>query len=376
MGMAKILYLQVNLVGMVIIFIMLMNQQTIENGTDRQKAFRHLNYAVLSVLILDTIMWCIDGKNFLFSQQIYWVFASIYYFFNCFVGFMWYVYISKFFFQWKKQSKWLLFLMHVPMILNTFFIVLNLKYPFYFTIGEDMVYARERFFIISFLVAITYIVVPFIQCIKVYQTSDNILERKDCALILKIQILPFIGVFIQILFYGISLIWISHVLTLLCFFINFQNKIISMDPLTQLNNRYQFNVCLESIDKGILKGEINSIVFIDIDKFKGINDRFGHVVGDRMLIQVSNILVKACKGDDTIVGRFGGDEFYIFCKESAKEQIIGRINRFVQEYNAGDVHGIELSLSIGASDFHGKDRKTTQEILELADKAMYKNKIK
>lgn len=376
MGMAEILYLQVNIVGMIIIYIMIRNQQTIENGTDRQKAFRYLNYSVLFVLILDSVMWCIDGKKFLFSKEIYWCLASIYYFFHCFVGFMWYVYISKFFYQWKKQNKWLLFFMHIPMILNTILILLNVKYPLYFTVGEDAVYARERFFMLSFLVVIPYIVVPFLQCLRVYRTSDNILERKDCALILKIQILPVIGVIIQVLIYGISLIWICQVLALLCFFINFQNKIISMDPLTQLNNRYQFNVFLQSIEKGLTKGEMNSIIFIDIDKFKGINDRFGHVFGDRILIQVSDILVSACKGNETIVGRFGGDEFYIFCKQLAKDRIIGRINRYVQDYNAGDVDGAELSLSIGSSDFNGKERKTLEDILELADKAMYKNKIK
>lgn len=376
MGMAEILYLQVNIVGMIIIYIMIRNQQTIENGTDRQKAFRYLNYSVLFVLILDSVMWCIDGKKFLFSKEIYWCLASIYYFFHCFVGFMWYVYISKFFYQWKKQNKWLLFFMHIPMILNTILILLNVKYPLYFTIGEDAVYARERFFMISFLVVIPYIVVPFLQCLRVYHTSDNILERKDCSLILKIQILPVIGIIIQVLIYGISLIWICQVLALLCFFINFQNKIISMDPLTQLNNRYQFNVCLQSIDKGLAKGEMNSIIFIDIDKFKGINDRFGHVFGDRILIQVSDILVSACKGNETIVGRFGGDEFYIFCKQLAKDKIIWRINRYVQDYNAGNVDGAELSLSIGSSDFHGTERKTLEDILELADKAMYKNKIK
>jgi len=66
----------------------------------------------------------------------------------------------------------------------------------------------------------------------------------------------------------------------------------------------------------------------------------------------------------------------IYLKQSAKEKNIRRINRFVQKYNAWDVDGTELSLSIGIWDFHDKKRKTIEDILDLADKAMYKNKIK
>lgn len=374
--MTDILYLQVNIVGMIILYIMLINQQNIDNGTNRQKAFRYLNYSVFVILILDSCMWLIDGNQFPYAHQIYWAVTSFYYFFNCGIAFIWYIYISKFFYQNHRESKKkLFFVMSIPIILNTLLIMLNLKYPIYFTIGENNVYDRASFFVVSFLVALPYLGVPLLQCLRVYRTTDNILERKDAALIMKIHILPIIGIIIQILIYGISLIWICQVLSLLCFFINFQNKIISMDPLTHLNNRYQYNVCMQSIGRGTLGG-INAIIFIDIDKFKGINDRFGHVFGDKVLVAVASILMKACEGQETIVGRFGGDEFYIFCKVSAKEEIIERMHSFVAVYNEMDRLGVGLSLSIGSSDFEGKETRKTEDIVELADQAMYKNKVK
>ncbi len=376
MGMTDILYLQVNIVGMMVLYIMLMNQQNIDNGTNRQRAFRYLNYSVFIILILDSCMWLIDGKQFPYSNQIYWAVTSFYYFFNCGIPFIWFIYISKFFYQNQRDNKRLFIVMGIPIILNAFLILMNLKYPIYFIIDENNVYTRASFFVVCLLLALPYLAVPFLQCLRIYKTSDNILEKKDCALIMKIHILPMIGIITQTLIYGVSLIWICQVLSLLCFFVNFQNKIISMDPLTQLNNRYQFNVCLQSFGRGMTQGGINAIILIDIDKFKGINDRFGHVFGDKVLIDVASILMRACAGEDTIVGRFGGDEFYVFCKGSAKEEIIGRMNDFVVEYNARDSHGIGLSLSIGSSDFQGKETKRTEDIVELADQAMYKNKVK
>ena len=374
--MADVLYLQMNIVGMAIVFILLMHQHGIANGSSRQKPFLSLNYSIFVILFLDSMMWMLNGKRFPFAKELLWAATCAYYFMGAFIAYFWFIYISKFFYQKRSRGRWHYILMYFPLLINTFLILINLKYPVYFAISESNFYARGPFFVVSFLVVLPYILVSFIQCFILYRTSENVLQRKDCGLIMKIHIPPLLGIIAQVLIYGYSFVWICEVLSLLCFFINFQNNRIFVDPLTQMNNRYQFNVCMKSIHRDMKKGGLNSILFIDIDKFKGINDRFGHVFGDRVLVAVANILSKACQGEETIVGRYGGDEFYVFCKQSAAENIILWIHEYVAEYNLVDEAGVDLSLSIGASEFLTEELMETEDILELADKAMYRNKLK
>lgn len=95
--MVDILYVQVNVIGMLILGVILMNQQNIDNGTGRDRAFIYLNYSVFIVLILDSAMWLLNGEHFPFAIEINWVISSIYYLFHGFTVFIWFIYISLFF---------------------------------------------------------------------------------------------------------------------------------------------------------------------------------------------------------------------------------------------------------------------------------------
>src|SRR5207253_8425217 len=85
----------------------------------------------------------------------------------------------------------------------------------------------------------------------------------------------------------------------------------SHDPLTRLNNRRLF---LERIQQEVARigasGDSFSIVFLDVDGLKRINDTYGHLAGDALLREVSNALTDAVRGED-VVGRYGGDEFVV-----------------------------------------------------------------
>ncbi|MDD3395563.1 MAG: GGDEF domain-containing protein [Anaerotignum sp.] len=374
--MTEFLYLQVNIVGMMIIYIILTNQQSIDDGTGRQKAFIYLIYSVFIIQFLDSVMWLIDGKQFLYAKSINWAVSSLYYFFNCFVGFVWFVYVSLLFYDKKIKIKKYWGGIGIPLVLNTAIIFLNLKYNIFFHIDENNVYSRGPYFFVSLLTALPYFFIAFYYCIRVYQTAESILEKNDCATIMKTYFLPVIGIVFQYFFYGLSLIWACVVLSLLIIFINFQNKRISTDPLTQLNNRYQFDIYLQNIRHGMTKGEFYSILIIDVDKFKEVNDTYGHVFGDKILIGVASILRRACEETDAMIGRYGGDEFYVFCKTAVKEEIMERIHRGVVEFNATDSAGVGLSLSIGSSDFHGEESFSKEGVVERADREMYKNKSK
>ena len=148
------------------------------------------------------------------------------------------------------------------------------------------------------------------------------------------------------------------------------------DLLTGLYNRNYFDlVILKEAEKIKRHGGRLAIVLIDIDRFKYINDTYGHLHGDGVLRECAMMLNDAVRSSDTLV-RFGGDEFLIVmhgadCSEKAP--LIKRIDLLIRKWNQQFAsNGYELSFSFGCSVLE-KDKDIT-EAIEEADGLMYKNK--
>jgi diguanylate cyclase (GGDEF)-like protein/PAS domain S-box-containing protein len=153
------------------------------------------------------------------------------------------------------------------------------------------------------------------------------------------------------------------------------------DPLTTLPNRALFNDRLEhGIALARRHDRILAVMFIDLDKFKQINDTFGHLVGDKVLIEAAERLMKVTRKDDTVC-RQGGDEFLYLLFEIRSEAdvtvIAEKINRAVSgpcriEAENKIVNPV-IVPSIGVAIFP-KDGDTADELIKKADSAMYRAK--
>jgi diguanylate cyclase (GGDEF)-like protein/PAS domain S-box-containing protein len=149
------------------------------------------------------------------------------------------------------------------------------------------------------------------------------------------------------------------------------------DPLTQLPNRLllmdRARQALSRLDRS---GGVVALLFVDLDRFKAVNDTFGHDVGDRLLISVSERLAEMMRDSDT-VARLGGDEFVILGEEiETDEEALALADRVVQTLKEPfQVGGVEVSMpaSVGVSITH--DGETDPEsMLREADVAMYRAK--
>ncbi len=151
------------------------------------------------------------------------------------------------------------------------------------------------------------------------------------------------------------------------------------DQLTQLPDRLLFNQQLtRSIAIAVEKDVMLGVAFLDLDRFKNINDTLGHAVGDCLLKQVAKRLQSCLRGYD-IVARWGGDEFtLLLCDLRSPEDITHIAERILQRLGAPFyVHGDELyvtaSLGIALAPYDGKDEQT---LLRNADAAMYQAKAR
>lgn len=120
-----------------------------------------------------------------------------------------------------------------------------------------------------------------------------------------------------------------------------------------------------------------SLLFVDIDHFKNVNDQFGHVVGSQLLIDMSNVLKAQLRSSD-LVYRYGGDEFIVLLPRTnviETKKIALRISEAVKaaEFNIDKDKKYRLSLSIGLAEFP-TDATTAKSIIDFADKMMYMSK--
>ncbi len=123
--------------------------------------------------------------------------------------------------------------------------------------------------------------------------------------------------------------------------------------------------------------EVFSLLFVDIDYFKNVNDQFGHVVGSQLLIDMAAVLKTQLRSSD-LVYRYGGDEFIMLLPKSNVEEskkIALRISEAVKgaEFNIDQDKKYRLSLSVGIAEFPS-DADSAKSIIEFADKMMYMSK--
>ena len=151
----------------------------------------------------------------------------------------------------------------------------------------------------------------------------------------------------------------------------------SYDSLTHLPNRALFHDRLkQSIYKSSRNGEKFALFFIDLDKFKDVNDTYGHEYGDKLLVKVSKRLSSVLREDDTLA-RLGGDEFIVimnnlreFHSASVLAQKIIDILEVPLEVEGEEIF---ISCSIGIS-LYPQDSRDKHELLKFADIAMYRSK--
>tara|TARA_R110001592_G_scaffold326640_2_gene607533 strand:- start:1852 stop:3846 length:1995 start_codon:yes stop_codon:yes gene_type:complete len=149
---------------------------------------------------------------------------------------------------------------------------------------------------------------------------------------------------------------------------------IQHDPLTQLPNR---SLLLDRLQRGILHAKRNSlmlaVMFIDLDRFKSINDTFGHDIGDKVLIEVAN-RIKLCLRESDTVARIGGDEFVVLLStvESSQDakMVAEKIRKTVsRDFNLqGRIMDVAASVGIAIYPEHGLDVET---LMRNSDTAMY-----
>lgn len=155
-----------------------------------------------------------------------------------------------------------------------------------------------------------------------------------------------------------------------------KSELATHDSLTGLLNRRGFDERLKEEFKASKRYNHHlAVIILDLDRFKTVNDKEGHMAGDTVLIEVADSL-KSTFRDIDVISRWGGDEFAIILRETNKKGLANLLKRFrssLKEKNIKAGKTKEITSSIGVAYLYQRG-DTTNDLLERADKALYKVK--
>jgi len=149
-----------------------------------------------------------------------------------------------------------------------------------------------------------------------------------------------------------------------------------IDPLTGISSRRVLKEALKTeYARALRYNRSFSIAIVDLDNFKQINDEAGHAAGDRTLRQLAKIMRQNTRMTDTMIVRYGGDEFVLLMPEteiSGAAVLLERLRRQVKTISIPKVSSV--TISCGLAEWSGSETDTAEDILRRADAALYEAK--
>ena len=235
------------------------------------------------------------------------------------------------------------------------------------------------YYILFLVVPIGYIIVSAVRSFIRALRKENYAVRTPYLVCALYPVIISVAGICQVVWVNAPMFCFGCTIIMLYVYIISLNDQVSIDELTRLNNRTQLKKYIvgESSKQGSEKLK-RYILMIDLNKFKQINDQYGHVEGDQALKRTADALKVACADNSvkTFIARYGGDEFIIIAKtdnEDIVKELCSSIKDTLIRLNDEAGAEYELTASIGYSHYSG-DIFAFQTALAKADEALYEDK--
>lgn len=338
-----------------------------------ERYFLEMSLATAILLISDIIWPLVDGVKLPGFRLLNIIINLVYMVLMGFIGFLWIVYVDFKVRRRLDSSHYKRVTMFsIPMLVLLVLTLTSPKTHILFYIDENNCYHRGKLMWIRICVMNLYVLWAAVLTLVGIKRQKTKQKKNEMRALLQFIFFPLFGIFMQLFYMNLPFTAVGISLSVLLVFINVQNKQISIDALTGINNRRQLTLYVDSELSALSKkGELYYLI-MDVDKFKSINDTYGHLEGDNALIKIASMLNSLCEKQNDFVARYGGDEFVIVCRrhseaevEALKQEILSAVSKLNDEGTLP----YTLSLSVGSAKFDTS--KSNDEIFAEADKKLY-----
>ena len=354
--------------GIFILLILLYaSHDRIQRGRLEDKIYAFMIFGVMMGCVCEILSYAIDGKVFPGCYFLSYISNTYLYTFNMLLPIAVLFYIdlglyndpSRLWKQYKPQ----IILAAVMILFN----VVNYFTPVIFYVSPENLYSRRPLSYVYYVVIMYFFITALILNIK-YEKENGTKSFFNVYVFL-IPVLT--GAALQFMFYGLSMAWLSAAVGLTGLYMMQQNEAAYVDPLVETFNRQYLNSTLAS---WINRGTPFVGVMLDVDRFKQVNDTYGHSEGDRVLKIIADIL-KAARSGKELVFRFAGDEFVVLKMgndEEGMKSYMEAVNKRTEAYNLQNPEFM-LSLSYGMSSCRSGDPDVFMKEMDNRMYAMKQN---
>ncbi len=373
--MEQFLKSDIDLFSVIVLLIILINFNRYNNWDKyKYRLFSLLIFTNILLLVTDSLIYILDGINFVSIKEFNLFIIMVYYILNPVVCILWSLYVDYYIFEDKAHSQKILRMISIPTVISTLISISSIFTGYYFYLDAQNSYHRGALFPLLFIICYFYLAFTFIQILR----EKNKIPKSSYQALLVFAIPPTIGGILQAICFGISLIWPAMVISMLIIYLNVQNEKLSRDYLTKVYNRRELDSYLRyRISNNTGNKEIAGIM-LDIDDFKKINDQYGHIAGDKALEFTADILRKSFREND-FIARYAGDEFIIILEVdnlSDLDKAIERICKNITQFNETNITPYQIKISMGYAIYDSINRMTAEEFMNQVDQLMYEEKKK
>ena len=375
----SMLYLEVNLFSIVLVVIIAIKTM----GMTKMVAQRNFIRGAICLIVFfasDTFWVLMENRFFpvyseiaiIASKNIYFLFTSL----TCYSWFIYFEYLQDSpFVKDKKKiliSATFVFIQFVLIIVNHFTGIL-------YYVNDKQEYMRGPLFLSLYAFSYIYVAVTCTRAFLGVFDKKKEEQRKKLIRLASFPVAPAIGGVIQFAFPRLPLVCVMLALSVMILYIDWLTEMISVDPLTRLNNRKQL---LHNYEQWLRNNEDHTPIYllmIDANHFKEINDTYGHVEGDAALVRIADALRSACKTfkKRATIARYGGDEFVVLAR-AENDRIINEFTENVHfrldELNKQAGAKYELKVCIGMARTDSVEDRPIKELLAAADEKLYDQK--
>lgn len=320
-----------------------------------------LTVVFLHILYFQTDLVRMTNTQNLFLNEMSFLFFSL-------CTFSWFNYIQTMLeIHYIKKTQTLIAL--IPLIVSVVLLLVNTLNGCLFYIDHNGNFQEGSFYLLYVLINDLYFLVGAYQAYVYSCRAKNYQQKKSYQILgIYMAVMVIVGA-LQDIFRSIPIFCVGTSLSILIVYISLEEQMISIDPLTQLNNRncmeQHLFECMRNADANMY------LLVLDVDKFKQINDTYGHAQGDLALKSIANCLKEACIEKSDFITRYGGDEFVIVYKGNDVEGLCQRIHTYIQQLS----FPFDLDVSIGCAPYQSGLRKWNHWFI-VADKRLYQEKKK
>jgi diguanylate cyclase (GGDEF)-like protein len=353
--------------GMLVVSLRLPGKSILQN-----RLFRLLIAATMVMLLTEALGWTVDGHPGILPRSVN-VLANM-------LGFVvapvpatvWALYASYQLFHDINRFKKEAWLLSIPVVVNASLTITSPATSLFFTVDNGNLYQRGPLF----LLLAVFSLMPVIYTTIIYIGCRKRMPRSLFYPIMMFSVPVLLGALIQFLFYGLSVTWSAMTVSIFIVHTGLHNRQFHMDHLTGVYNRRQLDNRLNDLLQAGPRQMDFTCIMLDINNFKSINDRYGHVAGDEALRQAASLL-KSCIRSSDFIARYAGDEFVILLGVSDEGVVcdtISRIHDRAARFNSEGIRPYKLEFSVGYEICRHGSGLTKEMLITRVDKLMYQDK--